>query len=342
MARWIALSLISALSACAPGRDRSLTAQGETVSELASDVFSVFQARNNDYWFGSYEQGVYRYNGKTLVHFTTHNGLAGNHIRGIQEDKAGRIYFTTYGGISRFDGSAFKTLMVSTAGEWRLEPDDLWFGGPPDSGTAYRFDGTSLHRLKIPKTKAGEDATLPRSEFPNAKYSPYDVYTVFKDSKGHVWFGTAILGAGRYDGKTFAWIPDSELQNGSFGTRSVIEDKDGQFWFCHSLHRYEVDLSNSAEPKFKGLEGVHTEGRELIDGIVSATVDETGALWMATYGMGVWRYDGKSVTHYPVMEGERPLNLFGISQDNRGVLWVGTQGAGAYKLINGKFEKFRP
>ena len=201
-----------------------------------------------------------------------------------------------------------------------------------------------MHRLEIPKTKAGEDhvAAYPRSQFPNAKFSPYDVYTVFRDSKGHVWFGTAVLGAGRYDGKTFAWIPESELQNGSFGTRSIIEDKDGRFWFCNSVYRYEAGVSTSAGPMFKRLEGIHKETRELIDGIVSGTVDKSGALWLATYVEGVWRYDGKTVTQYPVMEGEKPLALFGIYQDNRGGLWLGTQGAGVYKLTGGTFQKFRP
>ena len=38
---------------------------------------------------------MYRYDGKTLVNFTTKDGLDNNRIGGIQEDKAGNIYFTT-------------------------------------------------------------------------------------------------------------------------------------------------------------------------------------------------------------------------------------------------------
>jgi ligand-binding sensor domain-containing protein len=348
---WIALFLGAALSACAPGPEsKAVDAKGAAVSEPADSISCVYQARNQDYWFGSDDRGVYRYDGKALVHFTTNDGLAGHQVRGIQEDKAGRIYFTTNAGITRFDGAAFETLRASTRSSpaaWTLRPDDLWFAGPADTGVVYRFDGLSLHRLEIPKTRAGEDhvAAHPRAQYPNARYSPYDVYTVFKDGKGNLWFGTALLGACRYDGKSFAWIPEEELRNGSFGTRSIVEDKEGRFWFCNSRWRYEVDLRNRSQPGFKRVDGIRDEKdptREFIGGIVSATLDGTGALWMATYREGVWRYDGKSMTHYPVMDGDKGVALFSIHQDNQGAPWVGTQGSGVYKLVGKSFEKFRP
>ena len=92
-------------------------AKGETVSELGKSVMYVFQAKNNDYWFGSNDRGVYRYDGKALVNFTTKDGLVSNRIRGIQEDKSGNIYFTTYEGISKFDGQAFTTLSAPASSD---------------------------------------------------------------------------------------------------------------------------------------------------------------------------------------------------------------------------------
>jgi hypothetical protein len=260
------------------------------------------------------------------------------------------MYFTTYAGISRFDGQSFTTLSVSAssaATDWKLQPEDLWFVGPPDAGLVYRYDGKSLHRLEFPKTRAGDEhiAKHPRTTYPNIKSSPYDVYSIFKDSTGNLWFGTAILGVCRYDGKSFAWLLENELRHGSFGTRSIIEDKDGRFWFCNTLHRYDVDLSDSAGPRFRKVEGIrdaNDPNRSLIGGIMSSTVDGTGALWMATYGAGVWRYDGKSVTHYSVKDGDQAITLFTIHKDNQGVMWLGTHSAGAYKFNGKTFDKFRP
>lgn len=336
--------------------------KGEVVSELDKAIWRVHQAKNGDYWFGSKERGVYRYDGKTLVNFTTKDGLNYDPVGGIQEDKAGNIYFPTTvvpdadrrkfkQGVSRFDGKAFSPLAVpekvAPADAWKLQPDDLWFRGAQDTGTVFRYDGKTLHLLELPTTKEG-DAVLaesPRSKYPNINFSPYDTYVNFKDSKGHIWFGTGGLGVCRYDGKSFAWLPESELRNGSFGTRSIVEDKDGKFWFCDSLHRYTVDLGDKAGPSFKKEDGIRDakdKTKPRIEGIMSAVVDNAGELWMATYGTGVWRYDGKDATRYPVKDGDKDITLYTISKDNQGVLWLGTHTAGAYKFNGKAFEKFKP
>ncbi len=126
-------------------------AKGEIVSELGKSVTYVFQAKNGDYWFGSDDRGVYRYDGREFVNFSTKDGLCSDRIRGGQEDTTGNIYFTTYEGISKFDGKSFTTLSVSnssTPTDWKKHADDLWFIGPPDAGVVFRYDGNSLRRLE--------------------------------------------------------------------------------------------------------------------------------------------------------------------------------------------------
>jgi ligand-binding sensor domain-containing protein len=356
----IALSLLAASSACAAGQDKSPPAKppiakGEAVPELDKAIYYVFQSKDNTYWFGSNDRGAYRYDGKTLVNFTTKDGLVSNRIRGIQEDKAGNIYFTTYEGISKYDGQAFTTLSSSPSTDWKKQVDDLWFVGPPDTGSAYRYDGKTLHRLALPKTKIGEEvaARFPRSKFPNAIFSPYDVYTIAKDRKGNLWFGTAGAGACRFDGQSFSWLFEDHLTNtpegGSFGIRSILEDKAGVLWICNTRYRFKVDAGGAPEPdkgliKYKREKGIELKAPDGKDHVyfMSAVEDEKGVLWMATYGFGVWRYDGEKVTRYPVKDGAKEITLFAIYQDNRGDLWLGTHEAGVYKFNGKTFEKFKP
>src|SRR5262245_2281757 len=60
----------------ADGKDQKpAVAKGEVVSELDPAIWRVHHARNGDYWFGSRDRGLYRYDGKTLVNFTTKDGL---------------------------------------------------------------------------------------------------------------------------------------------------------------------------------------------------------------------------------------------------------------------------
>ena len=65
----------------AKGKDQKVAmARGEIVSELGESAIYVFQAKNRDYWFGSNDRGLYRYDGKVIVNFTTKDGLCSNRI----------------------------------------------------------------------------------------------------------------------------------------------------------------------------------------------------------------------------------------------------------------------
>lgn len=321
----------------------STLAQGDTVKELGKNIMVVYQDKKNIYWFGSWENGVYRYDGTTILHYTTKRGLPYNRIDEIKEDRSGNIYFNSCSpgsAISVFNGQTFTTLPVSANKEWKLLPDDLWFKYSYDSAFVYRFDGNTLYKLQFPKHPSYSD--------------PYAVYSIYRDSKGNVWFGTNPLGVCRYNGKSCDWISEedvTELHNGpANGVRSIIEDKDGYFWF-NSMYRYNVYGNHSAKDN---LQNFYTREKSIgnLDGspdsdfweYMSVVKDNNGDLWIATYGNGVWRYDGKETTYYPVRKGSEAedITLFSIYKDNKGALWLGTHENGAYKFNGQTFERFNP
>jgi len=138
----------------------SAVAIGDTVSKLSEAIMIVYQDKKNNYWFGSRGQGVFKYDhGKYILNYTTKHGLVSTDIWGIQEDKAGNIYFDTQEGISKFDGKTFSTLSLSrvSSSEWKSGPDDLWFIGNWNKNGTYRYDGKTLHHLEFPKNELAED-----------------------------------------------------------------------------------------------------------------------------------------------------------------------------------------
>ena len=314
--------------------------KGDTVKELGKNIMIVYQDKKNNYWFGSWEDGLYRYDGKTILHFTTKDGLCQNKIGSIQEDNTGNMYFKTDVGISKFDGQAFTTLSV-TGNEWKLQSGDLWFTAAQDSGLVYRYDGKNLHRLKFPATKAGEESkSSTKLSFP---FNPYDVYTIYNDIEGNMWFGTTSLGVCRYDGKTFTWLSEKDLEfdvETGFGIRSIIEDNKGKFWFSNTLHRFKM-LEDGNYNKEKGIDSPDDKTKFDMVAIISMAKDNDD-LWMATYNQGVWRYNGKQVTHYPVKFNDKTITVFSIYKDNNSELWLGTHETGAYKFNGKTFERFRP
>lgn len=338
------LTLLMLMANLAHAADR-----GETVAELSPRTWVVFQARNNDYWFGSDGQGAYRYDGKMIVRFTTRDGLSGDRVREFQEDASGRIFIGTLTGISAFDGKAFATLTPVESREWRIHPDDLWFKGDSMVDGPYRFDGKTLHHLKFPRSDL-EDAY--RKGNPNPPASPYGVYTIYRDRAGSLWFGTAAFGLCRYDGKGFGWLYERDLTDtpagGSFGIRSIMEDGRGCFWINNTGHRFTIS-PGPGPVRYTKAPGVPqpavpgSENPAWFNGIARQNgAAGRGDLWMSTFGQGAWRYDSETLTHYPVRDGEKDARGVSISTDNRGQIWLGTLDSGAFRLEGKAFRKFRP
>ena len=334
---------------------------GALVDSLSDAIMVVYQDKANNHWFGSRGDGVFRYDGKTLVRFTVENGLVSNDIWGIQEDKFGNIFFDTQDGVCMFNGQTFQTLTIGDSSTkpalspanvaFKLEADDLWFKGSWNQNGALRYDGKQLQRLEFPKTPLAD--TL-KKQFPNMTWSPYGLYSMYKDRSGAMWFGTSNVGVYRFDGKTVSRMYEDHLTNtpggGSFGIRSIYEDRQGKFWFCNTRYRYNIlkgDSTANGESfiryrREKGIDNVKAaDGSDAIY-FMSIVEDNAGDLWMVTYDEGVWRYDGSTMTRYDVKNNSKDVKLYSIYKDNGGELWLGTHEDGAYKFNGSAFEKLTP
>ncbi len=350
--QFIVLSLLIILlpfSSCKEQSNSQISVEpGKTVSPLDKTIWTIYQDQKSNYWFGSKENGLYFYNNRHLKHITTADGLVGNEIRGIQEDLVGNIFFETENGVSKFDGQSFKTLEIksgdSLTNQWVLKPNDLWFRAGFDKNGVYRFDGEYLHYLKFPKSPQEDEYYRKNS---NTSLKPYGLYTSYKDRNGWMWFGTAGLGFCRFDGKTISWHYEDQLQTtpggGDFGSRAILEDKDGMFWINNTRFRYKMMPNSGVTINYKkehGISYVNDLNQTDFPFFLSITEDNDGNLWMVTYDEGVWNYNGKELVHYPVKDGENDVLLFTIYKDNQGVLWLGTFDAGVYKFNGASFEKF--
>lgn len=97
----------------------------------------------------------------------------------------------------------------------------------------YRYDGQKLYDLEFPKHYL-HDKIYPRVV--NSFFSPYEVYSIYKDRKGAIWFGTSVFGACRFDGETVKWMYEDDLtyvpNGGTFGIRSILRTKKAVFGFA--------------------------------------------------------------------------------------------------------------
>jgi ligand-binding sensor domain-containing protein len=339
------LTILTLLTSCngQTSNQKGSTSQfvkGDTVKELGNSIMVVYHDKKNVYWFGSWETGVYKYDGKELVNYTTEHGLINNRIDEIKEDNSGNIYFVSSNAtsvISKFNGNTFTTLSAIPSENWKLEPTDLWFKySYGNTGKVYRYDGINLYELKLPNP-------------PNLS-NPFDVYSIYKDQKGNIWFGTNPIGVCLYNGKSFEWITEEDVtefrNEGANGVRSITEDKNGDFWF-NTEFRYSVYdsltlKSNKFYTRHKSIGGLDGKINSQLDEYLSTARDNDDNLWFVTYLDGVWKYDGTKIIHYTVQDNSKDITLFSIYKDNNGDLWLGTHENGTYKFNGTSFEKFTP
>ena len=159
------------------------------------NVAGILQDTKGKIWFASSDNGVYQYDGKTIIHITEKEGLGANYAGGIAEDKAGNIWFTMKTGICKYDG---KTLTEYTAKDglggtefWGIYIEESGIIWVTARGSTTRFDPA----VPLPNPKA---FTI----FTAANGLTCCVQSMYQDKSGNMWWGTG-QGLFRFNGNRF-------------------------------------------------------------------------------------------------------------------------------------------
>lgn len=330
--------------------DEGAQSPGRPVSRIDTNIRAIFQDSKGRYWFGSDGRGAYCFDGKTIRHFDETTGLAGDRVRQIQEDAGGAIFINTLSGISRLTDSSIGTIPLAKAtqqpGAWKIGKNDLLFVTPQELGGIFRYDGRQLTHLDLPKSPL-EDAH--NASNPKVPFSLYGVYTIYKDQRGNIWFGTSTFGACRFDGAHCAWLYERALSEipggGSLGIRGIVEDDSGRLFISNNRQLFEIPQQDSVAGPYRHLRYRKVPGPgaasdkdfTYFQGILR---DGEGNFWMTTYGDGIWKYDGNAMQHIPVKDGDRNALIVTIAKDRSGKILLGTENAGVYRFDGSRFEPF--
>jgi ligand-binding sensor domain-containing protein len=77
-------------------------------------VFSILVAADQSIWAGTWGGGVSRFDGKKWTNFTAKDGLAGDIVYSMVQDKTGAIWFGTSSGLTRYDGKSWRSINKQT------------------------------------------------------------------------------------------------------------------------------------------------------------------------------------------------------------------------------------
>ena len=173
-------------------------------------------------WFGTSDNGLYKYDGKSFSQFLVTNGLNSNNISCILKDKDGKILIGTDAGLCLYDGKTFAKIQISLPknlppkknqyyrnSHWvfiiiQAKSGKLWFA---TINGVYIYDGKSL-----PTGQAGFTPFIINEASGGFFSSNNNVEHILEDKAGNIWFGgRGNEGVYRYDGKSVTNFKLKEL-----------------------------------------------------------------------------------------------------------------------------------
>jgi len=322
--------------------------------KFTSGIRTIFQDTKGNYWFGSLQEGVAVYNGKSFTYFNINDGLTDNQIHNIQEDKEGVIWFNTQKGVSSYDGikivnhtkedmeksqTNFPIQSNETLqSQWTKSENDLWFEAGIKEGV-YRYDGTKLSYFAFPSHKV-------LNHYDNL----FAVTGISKGKNNMTWFAT-YAGVFGYNGSDFTIINDETLgfdrNMAPLHIRSILEDSKGRLWIGNNgigVLIKEGDLITNFSEKNNLIHP--TSGRRgdkslpgTLEHIFTIAEDRKGNIWFGDRDSGIWKYDGITMTNYTKKEGLTSDFTLSIFEDTEGELWFGMADGNIFKFNGKTFDK---
>jgi ligand-binding sensor domain-containing protein/signal transduction histidine kinase/DNA-binding response OmpR family regulator len=329
--------------------------------EAPKTISAIAQDRDGSLWVASQTDGLARFSSGSFTSYNTEEFLPSNVVRNLHTDQNHDIWVTTTKAIlkilspGQFSHYATESNhpYFKTAALFNAESGELWIGtgadgmfrlkndkiihfqdengqtGVPHSTINTLFmdrqgilwigtDGGGVARIKNNRlSRLTEENGLPDN----------DIDTFYEDKEGSLWIGTLDGG--------LVQLTDSEFT--TFTTRDglvddyincVFQDSGGITWIGT-----EAGLSRFIQPTAKPGDSLETilpdnsainRGNKLKHSVLALYEDQSGTLWIGTYGGLYFHNAGKTV---------KPANLKGLSDprikvitgDRGGKIWLGTE-----------------
>ncbi len=310
--------------------------EGNENSIRSNSIWTLYNDYQSRLWIGTANNGINviddKFNKFNSYKRNTFDkiSLTDNDIKGFAEDSQGNVWIATDGGgLCKFNpktGRITQTI-INTVYNKRLvnnsiqailcdSEDRLWVGTWAGGVDLLNKNGICIRNYKLENDQGGGDN---------------NVLTLFSDSKGHIWAGTAGCGLFRYNVEInrFEQILCSNraaILNSSLFVTSVLEDSDGNFWIG-TLNRL-INLKITKTGDFVCLDMPYSNKKGSISSnkINFIFEDSQGRLWFGTMdnGLNLFNRHDSTFTVFQKKHGLPSNTIQGILEDDGGYLWVTT------------------
>ena len=229
-------------------------------------VDALLADREGNIWFGTDGGGAAVFMGDAFTHYAEADGLASKMVWGFGRDPVGKLWALTSGGPG--------ILIGEGAGST--------FAAPPPVLAGTRV--TSMHTDRRGRTWLATIKGLYRYDGKWAQIATGSTRDIVEDTDGTLWFGTHA-GVGRFrDGR----IQIFRDERGGPWINSLYRDSRGILWVGTpaGLLRFDGAKLEGAGALSSALQGMF---------VLAMAEDANGAMWFATLGHGIVRYQPSRV-----------------------------------------------
>jgi len=309
------------------------------------DVEDIMRDRKGRLWVATFGAGLVLLDGDNYHTFDWRGQITDTSIRRLFEDRDGTLWVGTgSNGVSRLRTTPFMAINQASGlpneNIWSVAKaprGGLWMG--MDDGGVALVEGT-----RVTRTISVQDGMPGRVS-----------HSIATEDDGTLWVGTD-RGVARFrNGEATVWNVSNGLADNQ--VRSILVDTDGLIWVGTLGGGISLIKGDDLVRNFTTADGLpssavrwiekDTQGRiwaiteggpvtlqgdrfvspvqnQDFEGLFALNFyqDDSGVIWMATYGNGLIRFEDGRVSSFGVKDGLLDDKLYAVTQDDFGRLWL--------------------
>lgn len=335
-------------------------ADGLTIEE----VRCITQAKDGQYWVGTFGGGLHRFDGKRFTRVGRDLGKDYTAVLSVYQDQNGLIWAATpSGGAFSFDPKSGQIKTITEAEgltnnnvHCLLEDswNNLWFG--TSGGGVSRFTGEQFGLYSSSNGLPGDyifsvfedsrqvlwsgtsglgvtriDKNGIRTLNADSGFYDIKVKTIFEDCDGNLWFGTDGNGISRYNGKSFLHLSGYRGLIGNW-VRDIAQDLDDNIWVATVDAGITKVIPDKEAKRGYRFDYFNMELGLPKNRINCLHIDKLNRTWFGTVSGGIGYILSDSIHVFPNNERLSSVRIRSMREDLNGNLWVGTADGGINRI----------
>jgi ligand-binding sensor domain-containing protein/signal transduction histidine kinase len=322
---------------------------------IQSQATCLTQDHFGNLWIGTLG-GLSRYDGKTVSNYSIRNGLSSNIIRAVTSDEKGTLWIGTPTSVCAYYGRSFveypftgQTMNPRGLQQISCYRDTVW---SVRSGSLYFITKGKSYTYAVPGDGAVTSVLVEAQNLWVAKNGviynyhnkAWTVYTYPAAPAGGMYFTTAIY----RDKQGLLWLATNmglyRIENNAITSLSIAGSSLSQLPVIYSITQDNENniwlglAQGAAKLTTSGIIYYNKRNGLCDNTITSVFTDREGNVWLATDGVGVYRYSGTQFTSLDESMGLPSAQIMAIDADRNGQIFLGTYDAGLYSFNNGEVK----